>query len=54
MGAKLLGRDSVVCFERIEMRIFGLTVAIAVGTCTVFLLLKSIPDMVRYTKLTRM
>jgi hypothetical protein len=36
------------------MRILGLTIAIAAGTCTLFLLMKSIPDMVRYAKLTRM
>lgn len=36
------------------MRTFGWTVAIVVGGYTTYLMLKSIPDFVRYAKLSAM
>jgi hypothetical protein len=36
------------------MRAFGWTVAIIVGSYTTYLFVKSIPDMVRYVKLSSM
>jgi len=36
------------------MRIFGWTVAIVVGSYSAYLIVKSIPDMVRYAKLSAM
>jgi hypothetical protein len=36
------------------MRIFGWTVAIVVGCYSAYVFLKSVPDMIRYAKLSSM
>lgn len=36
------------------MRIFGWTVAIVVGGYSAYVLLKSVPDLIRYVKLSSM
>jgi hypothetical protein len=36
------------------MRIFGWTVAVVVGSYSTYLFIKSVPDLIRYIKLSRM